>query len=146
MAVNNWARQRQNFVCSLLLMDILEDNDEANKKKRRRRETWSRTWLQKRAEKGAFNQIVQELRVEDAVEYKRFFRMSEQKFKDLLEKIQDCLKREDTMMRSSIKPNERLAVTLRFLALGETFSSLEKQFRISRTAISYIVVEVSCGI
>ncbi|XP_028415678.1 uncharacterized protein LOC114539199 [Dendronephthya gigantea] len=44
-------------------------------------------------------------------------------------------------MRPSIKPNERLAVTLRYLAMGESFKSLEFQFRISRTAISDIVVE-----
>lgn len=38
---------------------------------------------------------------------------------------------------------ERLAVTLRFLA---TYRSLSFQFRISRTAISYIVKEVCCAI
>lgn len=46
------------------------------------------------------------------------------------------------MMRFAIRPDERLAVTLRFLATGESFSSLEKQFRISRSAISCIVIEV----
>lgn len=69
--------------------------------------------------------------------------MPSHKFDELLHKIEDCLIRQNTMMRASIGPSERLAVTLRFLAYGETFSSLEKQFRISRTAISYIVIEVS---
>ena len=46
------------------------------------------------------------------------------------------------MMRTPISPGERLAVTLRYLATGETFSSLESQFRISRTAISEIIFEV----
>ena len=44
-------------------------------------------------------------------------------------------------MRESIKPDEWLAVTLHYLATGESFKSLEFQFRISRTAISDIVVE-----
>jgi hypothetical protein len=45
-------------------------------------------------------------------------------------------------MRESIIPDERMAVTLQFLANGETFKSLvEYSFRISRTAISHIVIE-----
>lgn len=41
---------------------------------------------------------------------------------------------------------ERLAVTLRFLATGETYRSLSFQFRISRAAISYIIKEVCSAI
>ena len=37
---------------------------------------------------------------------------------------------------------ERRALTLRFLATGESFRSLHFKFRISRPAISYIVTEV----
>ena len=39
-----------------------------------------------------------------------------------------------------------LCVTLRYLASGESFKSLEYQFRISKKAISYIVQEVSLAI
>jgi hypothetical protein len=38
-------------------------------------------------------------------------------------------------------PGERMDVTLRFLTTGEIFKSLEYNFRISRTAISHIVIE-----
>ena len=38
-----------------------------------------------------------------------------------------------------ITASERLAVTLRFLATGETYRSLSFQFRISRAAISYLI-------
>ena len=39
-----------------------------------------------------------------------------------------------------------MALTLRFLGTGESFSSLEYQFQISKRAISYIVFEVCSGI
>ena len=39
-------------------------------------------------------------------------------------------------------PAERLALTLRFLATGESFRSHHFKFRISRLAISYFVTEV----
>ena len=46
-------------------------------------------------------------------------------------------------VRNTIKPDERLAVTLRYLATGESFHSLEYSFRISRQSISSIVYETS---
>jgi hypothetical protein len=47
----------------------------------------------------------------------------------------------DALMRLSIKADERLAVTLRYLATGETFKLLQYCFRMSRTTISYVVSE-----
>ena len=44
-------------------------------------------------------------------------------------------------MRKSTKPDERLAITLRYLATGESFQSLQFQFRVGRTSISEIVME-----
>ena len=41
-----------------------------------------------------------------------------------------------------INPNARLALTLRFLATGETYRSLCFQFRIFMTFISYIINDV----
>ena len=45
-------------------------------------------------------------------------------------------------MREPIPPGERLAVTLRFLATGESFASLQYQFRISSSALSVMIPEV----
>lgn len=45
-------------------------------------------------------------------------------------------------MREPISAGERLAVTLRYLATGETFSSLQYLFRIPQSTISTIVPEV----
>jgi hypothetical protein len=47
-------------------------------------------------------------------------------------------------MRESIIQGERMDVTLRFLTTGEIFKSLEYNFRISRTAISNIIVIETC--
>ena len=38
-----------------------------------------------------------------------------------------------------IMPDERLALTLRYIAIGESFQSPSFQFRISLNAVSYII-------
>lgn len=45
-------------------------------------------------------------------------------------------------MREPIAAGERLAVTLRFLSTGETYQSLQYQFRISASALSLIIPDV----
>ena len=64
-----------------------------------------------------------------------------QQFQFLADAIVKRIAKNNTAMRASIKPDERLAVTLQYLATGETFKSLEYGFRLSRTAISSIVLE-----
>jgi hypothetical protein len=59
----------------------------------------------------------------------------------LLEKVEMKLIRKDTNMREEIPAGERLALTLQFLATGESYSSLH-QFRISVSSIALIVPEV----
>ena len=70
-------------------------------------------------------------------------RMSPEQFTEILNAIEpDICKQSTKMGGEPISPAERLALTLRFLATGESFRSLHFQFRISRPAISYIVTEV----
>lgn len=45
-------------------------------------------------------------------------------------------------MREAITAGERLAVTLRFLATGETYQSLQYQFRISASTLTNLIPEV----
>ncbi|XP_052901547.1 putative nuclease HARBI1 [Anopheles moucheti] len=48
----------------------------------------------------------------------------------------------DTNMREAVTAQERLMITLRFLATGETFTSLQFIFRVSKSLISSIVKDV----
>ena len=105
-----------------------------------------RTWIRERKNKGAYCNIFKELELTDSEGFRRFMRMDVGTFNDLVNIIGQDITKKDTTMRTAIPPQERLALTLRFLATGETFRSLEFFFRISRKAISYIVVEVVTAI
>ena len=92
------------------------------KKRRKRRikgrSCWSRAWLQQRHTLGAYNQLLQELRLEDPWSFRNFLRMSENSFQELLDLVTPLITRKDTNMREAISPGERLALTLHFLATG----------------------------
>ena len=67
--------------------------------------------------------------------------MTEETFNNLLGRIQHKIQRQDTVMRAAIPPGERLAITLRYLATGEAFTSLQYSFRVSRHSIGRIVID-----
>lgn len=67
--------------------------------------------------------------------------MSLADFEFLLAKIEPMIKKQ-TRLRIPIPPKIRLAITLRYLATGESYRSLHYLFKVSTPAISLIVPEV----
>ena len=63
-------------------------------------------------------------------------------FKELIELVEPSITKETTNMRLPIAPDEKLTVTLRFLATGESYESFQYQFRIHRTTIGRFVLLV----
>lgn len=68
--------------------------------------------------------------------------MSATDFEYLLNKIGPVIEKKYTNMRKCFPIQERLAVTLRFLATGDSFTSLSYLFKMSRYTISTCVQEV----
>lgn len=68
--------------------------------------------------------------------------MESEDFEFLLCKIGPKIMKNDTNMRNAVPVDKRLAVTLRFLATGDSYTSLQYAFLISKQLISLIVPEV----
>ncbi|XP_052889577.1 uncharacterized protein LOC128297897 [Anopheles moucheti] len=73
---------------------------------------------------------------------KTFLRMTKEDFDQLLSFVGPRIQWMDTNMREAVTAQERLMITLRFLATGETFTSLQFIFRVSKSLISSIVKDV----
>ena len=84
--------------------------------RRRERKIWLRSWIQRRMQQGAYQNLVQELALEDKEMYKNHFRMEEATFIEVANQITSKIIKQDTCTRKWISPKERLATTLIFRA------------------------------
>ena len=124
---------------------LLDDEDE-EKENVQECTQWVRPWTARRISDDAFYTIFQELKKKDAEGFRGYVRLNTTLFEKLVELLAPSLLKKDTVVRECIKPEKMCCVTLRYFASGESFSSLEYQFRISRKAISYIVEQVAAAI
>ncbi|XP_059923651.1 uncharacterized protein LOC132469674 [Gadus macrocephalus] len=113
---------------------------------RRRASCWTRQFLAKRLEFGAYHRLVQELRLGDGDAFKNFFRLPKLMFDSVLSVVGPKIARQDTTYRQAISPAERLAICLRYLATGDSYKSLGYSFRVGVSTISRIVPEVANAI
>ena len=105
------------------------------KRRKRNRKVYMRQWISRREERGVFHQLIRELEVGDVVAYKEFFRMTKEQFCFLLGKVSPLIQKKEqptpiNAVRATIEPDERLAVTLRYLATGKNRESLVYSFKL----------------
>ena len=120
------------------ITDLVDDEPKGKSCKERQKPKWIKIW----DKKGAFNNIALDLFLHDEEEFCHFMHMSCEQFIESTEIIASIVSKMDTVMRKVICPEQRLVLTLRFLATGESFHSLEYRFRITRKVFFYIIDEV----
>ena len=92
-------------------------------------------------EVGYYTNIAQEFQMQDTNGFKEIMRMNFEHFKEIINLIElDIMPQEIVGGNKVISAAERL--TIRFLALGESFGLLSFQFRISNRAVSYAIKSV----
>jgi hypothetical protein len=115
-------------------------------RRRRRRRFWVRPWISRRHLHGANEQLMIELQREAHGDFTGFIRMDPVMFHELLVRLTPRLTKQDTHMRRALEPGLKLAVTLRFLATGNSYRSLAFTFRVPHNTISIFVREVCAAI
>ncbi|XP_031327530.1 uncharacterized protein LOC116158823 [Photinus pyralis] len=109
--------------------------------KRRIRKRWTKEWLLKRDQYTHLKLLTEIRNAEEEEDYANYFRMKEACFDDLLEMVKPYLTKKDTIMRKAISAEERLAVTLRYLATGRNIQDLKFSVIMSPAAISKAIMD-----
>ncbi|GFV38648.1 putative nuclease HARBI1 [Trichonephila clavipes] len=116
--------------------------------KRKKRKVWVKPWVGRRTEYGASHTLLKELKNEDHTAYRNMLRITGEQFDELLEMVRGKLSKQDTTMRMAIPVTTKLEITLRYLATGDSFKSLEYLFRVPETTISrflpHVLTEICC--
>ncbi|KAL2099475.1 hypothetical protein ACEWY4_003869 [Coilia grayii] len=121
----------------LIMIDMLLD-------KKRKRKFWVHPLLERRRQQGEFHQLIQELKLYHD-RFRQYFRMSVAEFEALLAVLGPHLRRQHTNYREPIDPEQRLAVCLRFLSTGDSFTTIASSFRLGKSTVAEITKEV-CGL
>ena len=91
---------------------------------------------------GAYHNIMAELYATDIPGFTNFMRMTPEFFEMIKTRLEPRLARQATNYRAPISVGEKLALTIRYLATGESYTSLSCQFRVGRSTISKFLPQV----
>ncbi|XP_069625366.1 uncharacterized protein [Ranitomeya imitator] len=105
-----------------------------------RRLFWIHPIIELRESRGDYHTLYDELNA-NPDKFSEYTRMSQDSFRELLGRVPGAIQRQDTQLRRAIPAEERLLVTLRFLATGESLSSLHFQYRLGIYTLSGIVAD-----
>ncbi|CAH1962237.1 unnamed protein product [Acanthoscelides obtectus] len=107
------------------------------KRKEINRRMWIHPIIEERQRKRHFHTLFAEVQ-RDEEKFFNFTRMSRSTFYELLAVCGEKLAKKDTRMRNAITPEEKLVITIRYLATAE----LHYNFHIGRSTASNIIQEV----
>ena len=109
---------------------------------RRRHNMWVRPWLLQTEEREAYHNTMAELYTTDIPGFTNFMRMIPEFFEIIKTRLEPSLARKATNYRAPISVGGKVALTIRYLATGESYTSLSCQFRVGRSTISKFLPEV----
>ena len=110
--------------------------------RRARRRFWMKPWLLGREEYGHYDALMPEMERDDLQSYRNFLRVHPDFFQELEARIGPRIQKKTTFYRRPLSAGLKLAITMRHLATGETYTSLQYSFRVGRSTITKLIPEV----
>ncbi|KAK3933234.1 Protein ALP1-like [Frankliniella fusca] len=102
---------------------------------------WVRPFLKLHDKMGPWCSTIPIMKEQDPDMFYSMFRMTPDAFDELLALVETHLIKKS--MRKAVPPGERLAITLRYLATGQSFVQLMQYFMVGQQTISNIVFETT---
>ena len=110
------------------------------------RRWWTHPINQARQDEGAWVLLMERFRREFPDKHHSCLRMSKENFDIIHQHVKPYIEKADTQLRKAIASDQRLCVTLFYLASGDSFKTLSLFFRMGESTIRGIVYETSQAI
>jgi hypothetical protein len=131
--------------CLVIIIACVSEQNNKTRKRKRIQRIWMKKWMKKRSDFSNEN-LLRELEMSSPLDYKKYLSMYRVTFGELLEMVTPFIEKQDTIMKDSISPKQRLFATLRFLASGLTFEDLKFETAIAAQTLGKTVIETCEGI
>nr|XP_021186521.2 uncharacterized protein LOC110373544 [Helicoverpa armigera] len=122
----------------IVIVSLLYEEEERMEKQQTKKNRWVHDTPYSRYEEGEYHTLLPRLK-NDQKRFHTYFRMSQNRFDDLLQIMKPLIEKQDTFFRKAINVEERLMVTIRFLATGDSFKTIAESFRLGYTTVQEIV-------
>jgi len=120
---------------------VVRDRVQRRRQRQRQREVWVKPWFLRRPLFGQYENLLVELNREDPPGYKNFLRVTPELFTEIVDRIGPHLQKKVIFWRKSMELGLRIAITLRYMATGDSYKSLQYGFRVAHNTISKIISE-----
>ena len=112
------------------------DHCRCNEKEKRK--IWVKKWLLARENKSVYNNLFQELRVDDAESYRRYLRMNTDTLQELLQSVTPKLEKRGTTMRKPLSVGKKIYARFVFLPLARLFLVCNINFAFPNPRFHYL--------
>jgi hypothetical protein len=113
--------------------------------KKKKNHRWMKEWYKKR-NKYTHENLLSDLRLSEPNDFRNFLRLDGSSFDELLKMVTPEIEKRNTTMRDAIPTSQRLSITLRYLATGNTFEGLKFTSAMSPQSIGASVMETCAAI
>ena len=133
-----------------LFLNIHKSRVVKKRKPRKKRAVWVKSWLRHAHSAGHYHSLIPKLM--DTTEYGyahdffNYMRMDSVLFIQILQRVGPRICKDVTNFRLPVSVGERLAITLRHLAAGDSYASLQYAYGVSRHTIAKLVPETCAAI
>ncbi len=110
------------------------------------RRWWCQLWLLKWQAFGQFENLMVELRIEDPATFQSFVQYVPAMFQEMVDSLTPLISKLDTNYCKALEPGLKLAITLCYIATGDSSKSLKYGFRVAYNSICVVIAEISSAI
>jgi len=128
--------------CLLAATAVKQARNKTLRNDRRKKSVWVREWLLNRDKYGMYEKLMKHLEQGDVKSFRNFVRMDPGMFNQMVEDLKPLIQKKRTNWRKPLPAGLKLAITLRYLATGNSYKSLAYGFRVAPNTIVSIVSDV----